>query len=150
MEQGRAGIARLPAELAGQQAIMRRLLAFSEADPDVWWLAIGCSVARGAGDPMSDLDMGIGVTGEAFEAARDRIRQASDGLGELVESYHHQLPGVPAPHERIFAQYTDGCQLDLVILPAAQPGGLPPRTVTLYDRDGRLGAGRPDRESTRL
>src|SRR3954452_12980539 len=61
MDQGRAWIDRLPEELGGQQAIMRRLLTFSEADPDVCWLAIGCSVARGAGDRMSDLDMGIGV-----------------------------------------------------------------------------------------
>jgi len=107
MEQGRAWIDRLPDELAGQQAIMRRLLAFSESDPDVCWLVIGCSVARGAGDRMSDLDMGIGVREEAFEATRDRIRRAADGLGDLVESYHHQLPGVPPPHERVFAQYAD-------------------------------------------
>ena len=141
MDQGRAWIDRQPAELAGQQAIMRRLLGFSEADPDVCWLAIGCSVARGAGDRMSDLDMGIGVTESVFEAARDRIRQAADGLGDLVESYHHQLPGVPSPHERIFAQYADGCQLDLVILPAVLPGGPLPRSVTLYDRDGQMADG---------
>jgi hypothetical protein len=139
MEQGRAWIDRLPAELAGQQAIMRRLLAISAADPDVSWLAIGCSVARGAGDRMSDLDMGIGVTEAVYAAARDRIREAADGLGDLVESYHHQLPGVPPPHERIFAQYADGCQLDLVILPAVLPGGPPPRSVMLYDRDGFAG-----------
>ena len=140
MEQGRAWIDRLPGELAGQQAIMRRLLTFSEADPDVCWLAIGCSVARGAGDRMSDLDMGIGVREEVYAAARDRIRLAADGLGDLVESYHHQLPGVPPPHERVFAQYADGCQLDLVILPAVLPGGPLPRTVMLYDRDGQSAA----------
>jgi hypothetical protein len=138
MDQGRAWIDRLPEELGGQQTIMRRLLTFSEADPDVRWLAIGCSVARGAGDRMSDLDMGIGVREEVFEAARDRIRLAADGLGDLVESYHHQLPGVPPPHERVFAQYADGCQLDLVILPAVLPDGPLPRTVMLYDRDGQF------------
>jgi len=141
MEQGRAWIDGLPDELAGQRAIMHRLLAVSEADPDVCWLAIGCSVARGAGDRMSDLDMGIGVREEAFAAARDRIRTAADGLGDLVESYHHQLPGVPPPHERVFAQYADGCQLDLVILPAVLPGGPLPRTVMLYDRDGQFADG---------
>ena len=143
MEQGRAWIDRLPGELAGQQAIMRRLLTFSQADPDVCWLAIGCSVARGAGDRMSDLDMGIGVTEAVYAAARDRIRLAADGLGDLVESYHHQLPGVPPPHERVFAQYADGCQLDLVILPAVLPGGPLPRTVMLYDRAGQSAAARP-------
>src|SRR5689334_5816244 len=141
MDQGRAWIGRLPDELRGQQAIMRRLLAFSEADPDVCWLAIGCSVARGAGDRMSDLDMGIGVTEAVYAAARDRIRLAADRLGDLVESYHHQLPGVPPPHERVFAQYADGCQLDLVILPAVLPGGPLPRTVMLYDRDGQFADG---------
>src|SRR5262249_18338255 len=57
-----------------------------------------------------------------------------------VESYHHQLPGVPPPHERVFAQYADGCQLDLVILPAVLPSGPLPRTVMLYDHDGQSAA----------
>jgi hypothetical protein len=80
------------------------------------------------------------VTEAVYAAARDRIREAADGLGELVESYHHQLPGVPPPHERIFAQYADGCQLDLVVLPAVLPGGPLPRTVTLYHHDGQFTA----------
>ena len=62
MEQGRAWIDRLPGELAGQQAIMRRLLAFSQADPDVCWLAIGCSVARGGRGP--DVRSGHGYRGD--------------------------------------------------------------------------------------
>lgn len=142
MGEGRAWIDQLPGELSGQQGIMRALLAFSEDDANVSWLVIGCSVARGAGDRMSDLDMAIGIGTEVWEAARDRVRAAADGLGDLVDRYWHQLPGVPDPHERIFAQYADGCQLDLVLLPAKVTSGGLLRSVVLYDRDGQFaGAG---------
>jgi len=50
-------IDRLPAELAGQQALLRCLLALCEADDSIRWLVIGCSLARGAGDRLSDLDL---------------------------------------------------------------------------------------------
>jgi hypothetical protein len=104
-----------------------------EADDDVRWLVIGCSLARDAADRLSDLDMAMGIRDEAFPAARERLRGAVDRLGDLVDSYHHQLPGVPEVHERIFAQYADRCQVDLVLFPASVPGGSVPRAVVLYD-----------------
>ena len=36
--------------------------------------------------------MGMGVADEQFDAAVLDVRRAVDGLGELVDSYHHQLP----------------------------------------------------------
>jgi hypothetical protein len=83
----------LPPELAGQRALLRGLLALCDADDRISWLVIGCSLARGAGDRLSDLDMAMGIRDEDFEAARPDLRRAVDGLGELVESYYHQLPG---------------------------------------------------------
>ena len=128
----------LPPELAGQQALLRGLLALSDADNRIRWLVIGCSLARGAGDRLSDLDMAMGIRDEDFEAARPDIRRAVDGLGELVESYYHQLPGLTQAHERIFAQFADRSQVDLVLFPASAPGGSVPNVVALYDPDDRL------------
>jgi predicted nucleotidyltransferase len=136
--QGREWISQLPAELAGQRAILERLLALCEADDDVVWLLIGCSLARGAADSLSDLDVAVGVRDERFAAATQDFRGAMDTLGNLVDSYHHQLPGVATPHERIFAQYADRCQLDLVILAAEASGGSFPRAVVLYDPGARI------------
>jgi hypothetical protein len=128
----------LPPELAGQQALLRGLLALCDADDRISWLVIGCSLARGAGDRLSDLDMAMGIRDEDFEAARPDLRRAVDGLGELVESYYHQLPGLAQAHERIFAQFADRSQVDLVLFPASVPGGSVPNVVALYDPDDRL------------
>lgn len=47
----------LPPELAGQRALLRGLLALCDADHRIRWLVIGCSLARGAGDRLSDQGM---------------------------------------------------------------------------------------------
>jgi hypothetical protein len=45
---------------------------------------------------------------------------------------------VPAPHERIFAQYADRCQVDLMALPAGQLSGEMPPALVIYDPDGMI------------
>ena len=128
----------LPPELAAQRGLLRGLLALCNADDRISWLVIGCSLARGAGDRLSDLDMAMGIRDKDFEAARPDLRRAVDGLGELVESYYHQLPGLTQAHERIFAQFADRSQVDLVLFPASVPGGSVPNVVALYDPDDRV------------
>ena len=59
----------MPAGLAAQQDLLRGLLAFSQADPDVKWLVMGCSLARGAGDRLSDIDAAVGVLDEQLPGA---------------------------------------------------------------------------------
>jgi hypothetical protein len=130
---GRAWIAALPAELAGQQALLTGLADYCAADPRVRWLVIGCSLGRAAADRLSDLDLGAGVTAADFDAARAGLRAAVDGLGDLVESFEHQLPGVTGPHARIFAQYADRGQVDLVVFPDTVDAGTIPDVVVLHD-----------------
>lgn len=147
---GARWIEELPAGLAGQRDLLRGLLAFSQADPDVKWLVVGCSLARGAGDWLSDIDAAVGFVDEQLPAAFPRARSAVDGLGELVESFHHQLPGLALTHERVFAQYADRSQLDLVVYPATVFAGSIPNVVVLYDPEDLLAvpvapdAGAPD------
>jgi predicted nucleotidyltransferase len=128
----------LPPELARQQQLLRKVLALCNADSAIRWLVIGCSLARSAADSLSDLDLAMGITDQDFAAALPRLRHAIDNLGDLVESYHHQLPSVAETHERIFAQFADRCQIDLMIFPASAPGGSIPDVVVLYDPDDRL------------
>jgi hypothetical protein len=135
---GARWIEELPAGLAAQQALLRGLLAFGQADPDVRWLVVGCSLARGAGDSLSDIDAAVGVLDEQLPDAFPRVRSTVDGLGELVESFHHQLPGLALTHERIFAQYADRSQLDLVTYPATFFAGSIPDVVVLYDPEDLL------------
>ena len=135
---GARWIEELPAGLAAPQGLLRGLLAFSQADPDVRWLVLGCSLARGAGDWLSDIDAAVGVVDEQLPAAFPRARSAVDGLGELVESFHHQLPGLALTHERVFAQYADRSQLDLVVYPATVFAGSIPDVIVLYDPEDLL------------
>lgn len=124
----------LPDELSGQRALLRRLLAECEANDSIRWLVVACSVGRGAADRFSDLDMGMGVSDDAFEAALTDVRHVIDGLGELVDSYCHQLPGLALRHERIFAQYANRCQIDLVVIPASQSIGPVRDEIVLYNQ----------------
>ncbi len=133
---GRAWIERLPAGQSGQQAILRRLLRACESADGIRWLVVACSVGRGAGDRLSDLDLGVGVTDERFDAMLPEVRGIVDGLGDLVDSFHHVLPGLTMTHERIFAQYADRCQVDLVVFPASAAVGPVRDEIVLYDADG--------------
>ena len=129
-------VEQLPDEMAGQRALLRGLLSFCEAEESICWLVIGCSVGRGAGDHLSDLDVAIGVRDDDFATAIPKIQLAVDGLGELVDSYQHQLPSVTDAHVRIFAQYSDRCQIDLMVFPASRGSDPFAGAVALYDPDG--------------
>jgi hypothetical protein len=131
---GQAWIETLPAELAGQARILRGLLAFCGRDADARWFALACSLARGAGDRLSDVDCGIGVVDGAVEAATERILALD--LGERIDTLVHPWPGPGHPTRRVFIQFTDGTQLDLVVVVGGN--GRAPDEVVLYDRDGLL------------
>jgi hypothetical protein len=120
---GRDWIEALPDELSGQRALLRRLLAACEANDSIRWLVVACSVGRGAADRFSDLDMGMGVSDDNFDTALADVKRIIDDLGELVDSYSHQLAERSLRHERIFAQYANRCQIDLVVIPASQSIG---------------------------
>lgn len=139
---GRDWVGQLPSGLGGQRAILERLLDACDADARIRWLLIGCSLGRGAADRLSDLDLAMGVREEEFDPALAAVRRTVDRLADLVDSYQHQLPGVTARHQRIFAQYRDRCQVDLVVFGAAEPMDRVPNAVVLYDPDQRIT--RPD------
>jgi hypothetical protein len=132
----REWITELPAELEGQKAIMLGLLDWCEADERAKYLVVACSVGRGAGDRLSDLDMGMGLESPDFDAAVADAHQVIDAAGELVDSYAHKLPGLTMPHERIFAQYANRCQVDMVVIPAGEKYPGVKDEVVLYDPDG--------------
>jgi len=135
---GMTWIEQLPDEMAGQQMLLRGLVSLCEAEESIRWLVIGCSLGRGAGDYLSDLDVAIGVRDDDFTGAIPKIHLAVDGLGELVDSYQHQLPYVTGAHVRIFAQYSDRCQVDLVVFPALRGANGFAGAVVLHDPDAMI------------
>jgi hypothetical protein len=127
-------LADLPAGLARQQRLMEAVVSWCQTDPEVRWLVVGCSMARGNADGLSDLDMAMGVIDGQVDAAVGRIVDAVGGFGELVECVQHRIPTVAIAHRRIFAQFADRTQIDLVVADASNNGN--PNTVVLYDPSG--------------
>jgi len=129
----------LPPALVAHRAVLRRLLIAVERDPRWRFLALSCSVARGAGDVDSDLDLALGAADNAWPGALDDIPALLTALGAVVDLLSHQLPEWgDRPHRRVFVQYAGGVQIDLVAYPATLSRGRPPDTVVLNDPDGRL------------
>jgi hypothetical protein len=131
MFDARGWIAGLGPELAVQARLLTGLLTAVEADPRWEWLELGCSVAAGRGDELSDLDLGLGYLDAA---AIDGVAAILRGLGPVVEVSAQPYDGMP----RWWVQYADGGQIDLVAVPAEQRPGLPADSVALLDRAGRL------------
>ena len=88
MEDAAAWLDRPPNELGPQRQLLQRLLGWCERDEEVRWLTVGCSLERGNGDRLLDLDVAMGVKEEHFVEALGR----SAGLGDLVESYDYLMP----------------------------------------------------------
>ena len=86
----------LPDEMAGQQMLLRGLLSFCEAEESIRWLVIGCSLSRGAGNFLSDLDMAIGVRDDDFETAVPKIQLPVLDL-RVGEQPHRQPATHPLP-----------------------------------------------------
>lgn len=127
-EGGRAWVEALPPSLAAQRSLLEDLLAFCELDTSVVWVVIGGSLARGAADALSDLDLALGVEDPEEDSPAQWVRRALLALGEPVDGFTHRLPG---GHQRIFVQYADRCQIDLVL--GSATASFPAGTVILYD-----------------
>ena len=134
MADGRAWIAEMGPKLAVQARLLRGLLAAVESDPRWEWLELGCSVAAGRGDALSDLDLALGHVGDAAPPFVD-VTSMLTGLGEVIDVSAQPWEGTP----RWWVQYADGGQIDLIMLPGAGRPGHAPGSVVLFDRHDRLG-----------
>lgn len=103
------------------------------------WLELGGSLAEGQGDQYSDIDAGLGVSGEiSLTAACDAAVQAACSFAATADSLRQNLGTDQAPAEHVIVQYEDGRQLSLVVLAASDRPGAPPGALVLLDRTGRL------------
>jgi hypothetical protein len=133
----------LAADLPGHAALLAALREMCTADPRLRTLELQCSVARGAGDALSDLDVGIGVVDDAFETVVTELPDRLSGLAPAVDVLNHRIAGWgDRPHRRIFVQYTDGRQIDLVAFPVSSVRGRVPDAVVLHDPDGLMATAR--------
>ena len=131
--EGRAWIDALPPALTGQARLLHALLTGVETDVRWEALELGCSLAAGRGDELSDLDVGLWhVPGtRPTDEDVDRLVQS---LGDVIEVSAQPWDDAP----RWWGQYADGTQLDLVIGAADDRGSRAPGGVMLMNRGGRF------------
>jgi hypothetical protein len=147
--EGQAWLDRLPAELAPQRRVMAGLLDFCAATPQVTSLSVGCSLGRGAGDALSDIDAALGVAAGCGEAGAGQVLpveaalvQALPGIAPLVDVLRHRVGGPGRLACRVFAQFAGRTQLDLAVIAEAEVrrGDAAPDFVSLYRVPGPGGA----------
>jgi hypothetical protein len=153
---GRAWLAALPDELAAQRRVMAGLVDRCEGWPLAASLLVGCSLGRGAADALSDIDAALGVDAPPGQAGAERVGTmeamvvaALPELGTLVDVLRHRTGPADQWIRRIFAQFTDGTQLDLAIvaqagIEARRRGGGAPDFISLYQAPAPPGSGEPD------
>lgn len=138
-----AFLAALRARLPRHAALLEALVAVCEADERIEVLELQCSVARGVGDDWSDLDVGIGAADASWEAVADALPDRLRAIADVVDLLPHVIGEWGSrPHRRIFCQYADGRQLDLVVQPVSNLSGRVPTAVVLYDPAGHLASER--------
>ncbi|MVA76558.1 hypothetical protein GC722_11050 [Auraticoccus sp. F435] len=117
---------------SGPGELLDLLTAWVARTPWVDWLELGGSLGRGAGDEHSDVDAGVGVTGE------DRLDAVAAAVGSFapVAAVLREPFGSGSTH--LLTVYRDGRQLSLVVMAAEARTGLPPQSLALLDRSGRL------------
>jgi hypothetical protein len=129
-------------ELAPQRELLLSLLGAVEADTRFRALEVGCSLARGNADELSDVDVGLWIDDEWWDAALNDLEPLLRQLACTVDAV-----GFDAPWGRwFFAQYADGGQLDVAAQRASSAQRRPPDSIVLFDRDGILearAAGKP-------
>jgi hypothetical protein len=135
---GREWLAGLPEEVAAQRRMMTALVDRCERWPLVKSLIVGCSLGRGAGDALSDIDGALGVDPKDVIAMEEILVAALPEFGEVVDVLRHPA-GPQRQWRRVFAQFADGMQLDLPVVDEANirerlGNGGAPDFVVLYER----------------
>src|SRR5581483_7685492 len=82
---GREWIRSLPRETEKHQEVIIRLLDIVEAEPAWRWLEIGCSLAAGQGDELSDIDAGVGLADELWPEAEEQLQTLIQGMRASTE-----------------------------------------------------------------
>ena len=129
----------LRARLPRHAELIDALLEVCRADERIRVLELQASIARGAGDELSDLDLGMAVRDDEWERVGDELPDRLRRIAPTVDLLSHVIAEWGTrPHRRLFVQYADGRQIDLVVQPAASVTGRVSGAIVLHDPDGRL------------
>jgi hypothetical protein len=143
--EGLRWIAAIPGDTTAQRRILTQLVEAAGDSPRLRWIEMTGSLARGAGDALSDIDAGMGIADAEWDATDDGAAAVAatetilHGFGPVADSFRQRFAGKDdATCWHLVTLYESGVQLSLVIMPASWRQGLPPLSVALYDADAIL------------
>ncbi|TDD99060.1 hypothetical protein [Jiangella asiatica] len=127
-------------DAAGPWELVESLRRWAAGTPWCDWLELAGSLARDAGDALSDIDAGLGVVldGVSYDDRRDAVLTAARTFTVVADEHVQRLGTPERPADHLILQYADGRQLSLVVMPAENRPGLPPGARALLDRSDRL------------
>jgi hypothetical protein len=115
------------------------MLSIIELEPALRWFELGCSLGRGVGDELSDIDCGVGVDDARWKDALTMAALLATAGGSISDGMRQVFPGRDGQTcWHVVTLYDDGAQVSCVLMPASWRSGLAPGGVALYDADGRL------------
>src|SRR5262245_6948371 len=128
-------LAELSAELPRHGEIITNLAAAVEASDQWRSLLVGCSLGAGRGDEHSDIDAGAAYAD--VEDLQSCTLELVAAAGTVIDALAHHLDGWPEDTLRIAAEYDNGVQLDLAVVPAPWQRSRP-TNIPIVDKDGDL------------
>lgn len=157
VDRGAQWLAELTDRLPRHGRLIAALRNAVVADERLRWFDVCCSLGAGLGDEFSDVDCAVGY---AEPLAEDHLEslgtQLVSGVGDVADLLVHVMDGWPPGVRRFAAEYDDGVQLDLVVMPSRLMSGLREREVAIVDKDGALAGdgtssafGPPDQRTAR-
>lgn len=119
--------------------LVRALADAVVADDRFRWFDVCCSLGAGLGDELSDIDCAVGYAEPISVVEVDSVGHSLiTQVGTVVDSLAHRMEGWPDGLRRFAVEYSNGLQLDLVLMPATNMAGLRVREVAIVDKDGNL------------
>lgn len=124
----------LATTLPRHHAILAHLLDGARKDPRIVQLSVGCSLARGVADDLSDIDCELSLDPDAWPDALTLVDSLVASAGPIVSLINHRWPASgTSDNRRTAAIYASGIQLDLMAWPASVWSGMrPPDVVVLH------------------
>jgi hypothetical protein len=134
----RAWLGSLVPSLAPQRAVLESFLATARGDERIRVLVVGCSLGRGVGDALSDVDALIGVRPEAWESALAESRHWVTEAGPLIDMTQIVRPASSVggrEYQHTYALYANRVELDLSVSRVGSEWSRRADWIVLYDPD---------------
>lgn len=143
MTEPEAWLASLPPALDAQRHVIDFLIDAARKDARIRVVVVGCSIGRGVGDALSDVDALIGVRAEAFDALLPATRGWLAAAGPLLDAHQMLLPDGAPPdrqYQSTYAQYASGVEVDLVVSRVREDWRRRADWIVLHDPDSSVPA----------